>query len=187
MKLDGWHRLWIVTCAIYLVVLGMLVAPDWPDPDDISRESVYKDLGPDSRKVIPAPKPPRDIGPDLEKFRKANPKASFAEMLEKARELFMEGGSPTARSATTETLGDQLARGKAAFMANRDLVFFSADSSQEDRRKAATEYRRIVRNQLLKKRGGFLLSTGLWWLIPCLLVYVSGLSAAWIYRGFKGT
>lgn len=53
MELGGWHRLWIVVCALYLAMIATYVVLEWPSPERVAHEDeFYRQLNAESRKKI---------------------------------------------------------------------------------------------------------------------------------------
>ena len=53
MRLGGWHRLWIVLCAVYFGVTATFFAFNWPTPEGVSHSpELYGRLQPDFLKKI---------------------------------------------------------------------------------------------------------------------------------------
>lgn len=52
-KLNGWQRLWIVLCALYLCLLVILIACAWPNPNEIyDRQEFFDNLSQDAKALI---------------------------------------------------------------------------------------------------------------------------------------
>ncbi|MGI0015462.1 MAG: hypothetical protein ACREBU_18755 [Nitrososphaera sp.] len=70
-------------------------------------------------------------------------------------------------------------------MPNGREIPFPAGTSEAVMSKVANEYNKILEREAAEKRYSFIAYASLWWLIPCLLLYVLGWSVGWVFRGFK--
>jgi len=142
MKLSGWHRLWIVVCAIYLAIVSVFVALNWPNPERFSHRSEF-----------------------------------YESLASESREKIVE----SRHDHQSVVSGDVI----RVEMPNRHVIPFSREFSEKELEKVAAEYWSIVKKNANEKKIELMVNAGLWWLIPCFVLYVLGWSIGWIYRGFK--
>lgn len=72
-------------------------------------------------------------------------------------------------------------------MPNAHVIPFYSEYSQDELEKVTDEYWSVVKKKAIQERTKLMLNAFLWWIIPCLVVYILGWSVRWIYRGFKAT
>lgn len=72
-------------------------------------------------------------------------------------------------------------------MPSAHVIPFYSEYSQDELEKVTDEYWSVVKKKASQERTKLLLNAFLWWIIPCLVVYILGWLVRWIYRGFKAT
>ncbi len=70
-------------------------------------------------------------------------------------------------------------------MPNGHLIPFSSKLSEEEIGVVVREYYDILAETAREQRTSYLLSALVWWVIPCIALYVLGWSTGWVYRGFR--
>jgi len=164
MKLNGWHRLWILLSAVYFVLVTSFVILNFPKAENIPHQSeFYKKLSKKSAAMIWTDNREDalalgheiiiDFIPDKKEEENVKPKGGNWLDIEE--------------------------------MPNKHDIIFNAKSSEEDKRLVSQEYWRVVEQRATEKRLHLLLYASLFWLAPCLVLYALGWSINWVYKGFK--
>lgn len=138
--LNGWQRLWVVLSSIYLVVVVMFVAFNFPSPEGIENTSdLLKKLSPQSQALL----------------------------------LIHDRGIIFPDEADI-------------IMPNGALFRFKEGVSETQRSAVVREYWAIVSSLANEQRISLVGRAALWWLGPCMVLYVLGWLFGWVRRGFRG-
>lgn len=175
MKLNGWHRLWILLSVIYFILVTSYVILEYPKAENIPHQSDF--------------------------YKKLSKKSAYMINPENYEDALALGGkdvsaSPEMQPVTIEKTGQKgyyspktgfiaLDEMQPVKMPNKHTIYFKAKLSEEDMTIASEEYWRIVKQEATEKRLHLLFYAFLYWVVPCLGFYAFGWSISWVYRGFK--
>jgi len=160
MKLNGWHRLWILVSAVYFILVTSYVIVEFPKAENILHQpEFYKNLSKKSAGII-WPTTHDDalaLGSDWipEKVRKESYNVN---------PYFLH---------------------RIVEMPNKHIMEFSDNIKEEDIETVSKEYLRIIEQKATEKRLYFVFYAFLFWIIPCLALYALGWSINWVSVGFK--
>lgn len=86
-------------------------------------------------------------------------------------------------------LSDELAfipeKSNPVEMPNKYIIYFKTNTSLEDMRKASAEYWKQVNKESFRQKIRILSFGVMFWIIPCLVIYILAFSINWIIQGFK--
>lgn len=74
---------------------------------------------------------------------------------------------------------------RVGFEDSHHELFFPRSISKEELGALSDEFHDAIPITLKHKQRSFLLWTPLFWVIPCIVLYILGRSIGWVYRGFK--
>ncbi len=159
MKLNGWHRLWILLSSIYFVLVTSYVILEFPKPENIPHQpEFYKKLSKKSAGMI------------------------WSINVEEIRAL---GGTiVTNFKPIGEAKEDDNIR-PTVEMPNKHTIEFKEEYKKEAIEAVSSEYWHIVEQKATEKRLYILLYAFLFWLFPCLALYALGWSFNWVREGFR--
>ena len=191
MKLNGWHRLWILLSVVYFVLVTSYVILRFPKAETIRHQSeFYKKLSKKSAGMIfPSTdedalalgvvevSDPTDISA-INTVAKPKPRVDYKqeygswENYQKTMKEEWDNAKPYELHPLIE-------------MPNKHTIEFKENLSEEDMRIASQEYWRVVEKNATGERLYFMLYAFLFWLVPCMGLYALGWSINWVYKGFK--
>ena len=208
MKLNGWHRLWILLSSVYFVVVTSYVIMEFPKAENISHKSEFYKKLPKKAALMIIPATYQDAlaldGKDipLSIADASNESPSIAKLSE------IRNKHPEYNDMTDQQLADTLylkyysdmpkneyykrinlkeipAGHLNVEMPNGHIITFNTIFSKKELECAAKEYWGVVEQKATEKRLHLLLYVSLFWLVPCLLLYALGWSVNWVHMGFK--
>lgn len=187
MKLNGWHRLWILLSASYFILVTSYVILEFPKAEDIPHQSeLYKKLSKKSAGMI-WPATHEDalaLGVDVSELYKEAVGSGLPDYVRKA--FSWEDYQEAIRTGRHEAGNDnQIDFHPIIEMPNKHTIEFKNKLSKEDMNAASKEYWLGIEEKTIEKRLHFMFYAFLSWIIPCMLVYVAGRSIHWVYRGFR--
>ena len=168
-KLNGWQRLWILASVIYLAFAMFIAIVDFPpekicelpmreyDMDGLVRDPDFQDRPWSDRHAILKEADPSGYG-TLDSNRQANL------LRDMKNEPWWQGG------ANNKKQNSQTYTSKPSYRIEDNLNRVICDP---------------LFQSLPRKRFLFIGTMILIWIIPCLAIYVLGLSLHWVYRGFR--
>jgi len=84
LKLNGWQRLWVLASSIYLVIVGIYVVHDFPQPERLSHDKeLVKKLSPQSKSFL--------VPEDKEGWQSAEDWGADVDMPNRSRLSFRKG------------------------------------------------------------------------------------------------
>jgi len=177
MKLNGWHRLWILLSAIYFILVTSYVILEFPKTENIPHQSeFYKKLSKKSAAMIWT----NNLEDALALGHEIT--TDFTPVKEEDENVKPKGE----KSFADEALGtEDIDFHEIIEMPNKHTIEFNAKLSEDDKKIASQEYWRIVEQKASEKRHHLLLYAFLFWLAPCMGSYALGWSVNWVYKGFK--
>lgn len=156
-RLNGWQRLWIILCVLYLCLVAALIVVLWPSPENIyHRQEFYDNLSQNSRVLIIQ---------DENKLIESQPQ--------------IRGNSIGFIPDSAYGIGIRVN------MPNNHEIVFSSKATKEEAQNIAQEYWRLVEKKSSDDKKSILLYTSLLWVIPCLLLYIFGYLVGWVIDGFR--
>lgn len=209
MKLNGWQRLWVLLSAIYFIFVALYVVLMFPQAEAIPHQSkFYEKL---SKKFVGIiwPTTHEDalaLGIGILELYKQTIGSGLPDYVITAlswddyQSALKYGQNNSGKLKELRSpWGEYLERIKklpewakplddiyqTIEMPNKHEIKFLNKSSDEDIIAASQEYWQIVEQKTKETRLQLLFNAFLFWIIPCLLSYVSGLSIHWVYKGFK--
>ena len=165
--LGGWARLWIFVSLLWLVLVTFFAAGIFPNERIAHTESLYEDMDPEAQDALSrlrlavhdVENPYRDVNSSRETVRR--------EAVRRGLIIVREAGN-RAHLVFTPPEGADVDDPK--FVADVETI--------------TTSYERILRRLRRQQRIGFVGKAVAVWLVPCLIVFVLGRSAGWVYQGF---
>lgn len=156
-KLNGWQRLWVLASLIYLVAVVFVAIIDFPTPwkSYISDEEITKKLSIKTLQLI------------------AKTDDWIEVPVNQKGDIF--GKEVTAEQLQPITI--QFPNGKK--------LLVSTGTKQADLDYINKDYCNAVISLTNKERIHFIVTILLAWIVPCIAVYMLGVSVNWVYRGFK--
>ena len=165
MKLNGWHRLWILLSIIYFVLVISYVIIKFPKAENIQHAGeFYKKLSKKSAEMIISTTYEDTIG-----LGGKDVTGEFYHSTNLSREFILVPGPE---------------RGINEKMPNGHTIVFRYNCSEEDIRIASQEYWKAVEQKASEKRRHLLLYAFLFWIVPCMGLYALVWSINWVYKGF---
>lgn len=163
-RLGGWWRLWIVVTVLWFVLVVAFGIAVWPSRQPALTAEDLKTLSPSSVALIYTPNPSLKTPTSL------------------PDDLF-----PPAKKGASE-------RGPWDRWASSPVLFTAPDGTEHTLIPAVTaeqiasfkaDYMRVQAFKLRAERLEWAWKLTLVWALPCLIALALGLSAHWVFRGFK--
>jgi hypothetical protein len=190
MKLTGWHRLWMFLSAVYFILISLYVFTEFPKAENTPHQpEFYKKLSSKNAAII-WPNTHEDalaLGQKQEQ-KEHGPREKNQNAV---KNVLPEWAKPLDKSAEDK---NQIDFRPIVEMPNKHIIEFKNGSSDEDMNAASNEYWRVVEENTnwrvveentKEKRLNFLFNAFLFWITPCILLYIAGRSIHWVYKGFK--
>ena len=156
MKLNGWHRLWIVLAAAWSLPVLTYTYLEWPIAGSITKADVYARMKSD----------------DAKRF------VDYYDVL-----AAKVGG--TSPRYTIEDPGQQSNEGLVVQIDGRTVQFVNG-VSREDMNLIAGSYHAALLRILAIKREALAIQAFALWMVPAVMLYALGWAIGWIRRGFRG-
>jgi len=202
MRLKGWHRLWIFMSLIYMCLIIVYCFIEFPKPERIAhKDEFYKKLSKQSLAMLHENGPWNDyahpkappVGDDnfldrLAGIKVAKRPTVSKEEWDNAAPIPKSGGVPDNSGWIPDKKDDPLGLLDDPIkieMPNGHTIFFLNKFKKVEMESAANEYWTIVKNEANKERIHLVLYAFLFWLFPCLGLYLLGWGIRWVYQGFK--
>ena len=185
-RLNGWHRLWIVVCVLYLVPVASILYIEWPTFERTEhRDTFITELPSDIRRHVVA-------SYRSEWLAKEDHSEYPHAVLPNGAVLVIRGTADPRLAAIrkkypqyndlSDTKLASALRAKFPEYADLPPASFLAD---EDLQRVVQAYGAVVESAMRAARRSFTWYVFLAWLIPCLTLYALGFAAAWVRRGFR--
>jgi len=186
-KLNGWQRLWVFTSIVYLVVVFLIAVADYPEKIFIANDDVIKNLSTKTMeiesKLYPFDKKNKDIVYHIYMLTKGF-LVEPPQTKPKITDPYVRSNFSPKRVNPVEAF---LAQSDDEYRAQSNDKYESAYTKikKVDMDYVSKDYSKAFTKTLNQKRINFIGMMIMIWIIPCLTVYILGLSLHWVYRGFK--
>lgn len=203
LKFNGWQRLWIVVCALYLICVLVRAIAIFPSQIYTGHDkTLEKQLTPKSlSRLIDLTKvSDKELLNEVNKKREATPKDLLASEWEQATPIKIGESVPQSKKAqgySLEPIDDEdkpkpgsIVTSEQLFgheveMPDGHILVFKAGLKENEVQSVALEYNKIIERKLNIERFNHMLQALLLWILPSIFLYIFGWSIGWIYRGFK--
>jgi hypothetical protein len=189
MKPNGWIRLWLFVSALYFVCISFWVIINIPMPEQVHHKSKYYDvLNGKARSIIMI------TSENGESKSESENKPALAKI--KEREMFHEYSNldfdkldfvhPSCEEFKLNG-PEIIINEKRPFvvMPNGHGIFFTKEAARKDINDACNEYWKIIWSETNRERFDFIFKNFLFWILPCIGLYLFGYGINWVYKGFK--
>ncbi len=194
MRLNGWHRLWVLATVLWSLPVILFSYAGWPATAGVSKADVYSRMKPDdghrltdyydvtaSRLGWTNVVTPRIAALQQDKaFLAASAKDQKAYLSD--TDPHFAKASPLDQNAY---LGNITGITGPIVDIDGHTVQFVQAVSQEDMNQTARAYHAALRQILTRKRAAFVGEALGLWLIPAISLYALGLAIRWVRRGFS--
>ena len=192
MKLNGWHRLWILLSAVYFILVISYVILEFPKAENILHQSeFYKSLSkksagmiwptthddalalgsdwiPDEVRLSTTKNKDVNLKPRKDSKQEHGPWEDYQKALQKEWD--------NAKSLDFHPIVE---------MPNKYTIEFRKTITKEEMETVSREYWQIIERKATEKRLYLVFYAFLFWILPCLVLYALGWSINWVYVGFK--
>lgn len=180
ISLNGWQRLWVFVCSVYLIPVLAVSSWSFPNPSQISHEAVFEEqLTPESRSKL-AVAEVRELRKDPHSAAAKNgspPKWSES--------IPIHTWNESAPIQTTEEVVSTNQIGLEVKMPNGHFLLFKKGLKDDEMQSVAREYFGFLERRANKERLVYILQAFFWWAVPSISLYVFGWTIGWVRRGFK--
>ena len=160
--MNGWQRLWLVLCVLYVVPVATVLYLGWPTPAQTHHREDF------------VTRMPADVQKDVI----ASYTSEFT-MKQALKRL------PQERSKKVTVAELDLLYAETIAFPNGAILLVQGQAARTSEGRFAKAYWDVVEAEVRAERRTMAWQMALVWLIPCLMLYALGWATAWVRRGFR--